>query len=91
MTETIFNACVNILAVEFLIKKNDRESYDKYRTVLCNIFNNEEYKSEKDVLEICLPLNKHIRNLGEMITRKDYDEQKELLFEILKEVLENEK
>lgn len=74
----IFNASVNILAVEFLVKNNQPNTYSSYVELL--------YQFDDDdmsVLEIGLSLNMHIENLGAMITQCDYYEQKDLLFDYL--------
>lgn len=74
----VFNAAVNILAVEFLVKANDRDTYSKYIDILYTFD-----EIDLDLLYILLSLNMHIDNLGAMITQGDYDEQKEkLLYEL---------
>lgn len=75
-----FNAAVNILAVEFLVKTDDRESYSKYINAL-NTFDEIDF----EILYVSLSLNSHLNNLGEMITQEDYDYQKESLFTMLNE------
>lgn len=82
MNETDFNACINILAVEFLIKENNEKLYGEYCTKVYEIYNckDDEKNAEIDIL---MELNVHSRNLGEMITQNDYDELKEGLIKIL--------
>lgn len=76
---SVFNAAVNILAVEYLVKRNDREQYSKCLEILY-AFDDIDMAS----LEIDLSFNKHIENLGCMITQGDYDYQKEILFSAIK-------
>lgn len=75
----VWDAAINILAVEFLVKKNDYEKYKEYADVLSSFDD-----IDMDDLRIDLSLNMHIQNLGEMISQGDYDEQKEILFRGLK-------
>lgn len=77
----VFNACVNILAVEYLIKQNNDELYGKYIKKLYYIFEN--HTKEQNKIEINFTLNNHIKNLGEMITQEDYEDLKRILLEIL--------
>ena len=78
-----FDAAINILAVEYLIKTSNREEYGRLGDVL-NTLNN--YELER--LYVDLSVNMHVNNLGEMITHDDYNFQKELLFLFLDEKLE---
>lgn len=71
----IWDAAINILAVEFLVKENNPEKYKEYTDIL---FSFDDIDMED--LRIDLSLNMHIQNLGEMISQGDYDEQKEILF-----------
>lgn len=80
-----FNAVVNILAVEYLVKRNDREQYSKYLKVLYT-FNDVDVS----ILEIGLTLNQHIENLGCMITQGDYEHQKEVLLSAIEDKKEND-
>ena len=73
-----YNACVNILAVEFLVKKYDWNTYAMYITKLYALTND-----EMSVLAIDISLNMHIKNLGEMISQGDYDEQRDSLLHFL--------
>lgn len=79
-----FNAAVNILAVEFLVKTNDKESYSRYINILYS-FDEIDYET----LFIRLDLNMHLSNLGAMITQGDYNCQKEILFEMLEDKEKN--
>lgn len=73
-----FNAAVNILAVEFLVKENLPEVYSSYIELL------ESFDDiDISILDVELSLNMHIENLGAMITQGDYDEQRDLLIEAL--------
>lgn len=71
----IWNAAINILAVEFLVKENNPEKYKECVDVLSSFDD-----IDMEDLRIDLSLNMHTRNLGEMISQGDYDEQKEILF-----------
>lgn len=76
----VIDASVNILAVEYLVKTDNREEYGRQVDKL--------FKRSIDDLQslhIRLSLNMHIRNLGEMITQGDYEYQKERLLEFLEE------
>lgn len=73
-----FNAAVNILAVEYLIKENWPVIYSSYIELL------ESFDDiDISILDVELSLNMHIENLGAMITQGDYDEQRDLLIEVL--------
>lgn len=80
--EDAFNACVNILAVEYLVKENNEELYGKYIDKLYKIFKN---YNEKVCAFECWSIFYHIINLGEMITQDDYDSLKEELLDKLEE------
>lgn len=75
-----YNAAVNILAVEFLVKERAIEKYSRYIKILYTF-------DTLDLLclDISLSFNKHISNLGAMITQGDYDSQRDILFAALKE------
>ena len=75
----IWDAAINILAVEFLVKENNPEKYSEFHDILSSFDD-----IDMEVLRIDLSFNMHIRNLGEMISQGDYDEQKEILFYALK-------
>ena len=75
-----FNAAVNILAVEYLVKTDNKEEYAKR---INQVYSLDEF--ELSVLWVGLTLNMHAKNLGEMITQGDYEEQREYLFEFLDE------
>ena len=74
---------VNILAVEYLIKTQDEETYGKY----CDIVG-ELSIEELDDLQFELSFNMHTSSLGAMITQGDYDEQKRILIDYLDSKLE---
>lgn len=76
----VIDASVNILAVEYLVKTDNREEYIKQIDKLFN-----RSIAELQCLHISLSLNMHIRNLGEMITQGDYERQKRNLFNFLEE------
>lgn len=82
----IFNAAVNILAVECLVKENNDDRYSECIEILRSF-------DDMDMLylDVSFSLNMHIQNLGEMITQGDYDEQKEILFNALEEKKETGK
>ena len=74
----IWNACVNILAVEFLVKVYDWETYLLYSKKLQDLT-----YDEFSVLSVDISLNQHTRNLGEMISQQDYDDQLDSLLYFL--------
>lgn len=76
--ERAFNAAVNILAVEFLVKTDNEEEYSKWINKVYSLDD-----TDLEVLNVCLSLNMHTKNLGEMITQGDYDTQKGILFNAL--------
>lgn len=61
---------VNILAVEYLIKKNDRDTYGKYIDILYSLS-----VTNLEHLQFLLSFNAHTSSLGAMITQGDYDRQ----------------
>lgn len=69
---------VNILAVEYLIKTDNREEYAKR---IHQVY--ELTEDELAVLCIVLSLNRHISSLGAMITQGDYEGQREDLLYFL--------
>lgn len=75
----VWDAAINILAVEFLVKENNPQKYSENHDILSSFDD-----IDMDGLRIDLSLNMHIQNLGEMITQGDYNEQKEILFRGLK-------
>lgn len=75
----VWDAAINILAVEFLVKENNYEKYKECADVLSSFDD-----IDMEDLRIDLSLNMHIQNLGAMISQGDYDEQKEILFYGLK-------
>lgn len=76
-----YNAAVNILAVEYLIKENNPEEYGRRIEQLYKVRDCSDISS----LAFLLSFNMHISNLGAMITQGDYDEQKETLLNFLDE------
>lgn len=71
-------AAVNILAVEFLVKTNDRKKYTMYMKVL------EELDTDKlESLYYLISNMMHTSTLGAMITQGDYDIQKGALLNYL--------
>ena len=75
----IYNAAMNILAVEYLVKeRNHNKFFDSVEILLS--FDN----TDMLCLNVDLSLNMHIANLGLMIIGGDYDKQKGILFSTLK-------
>ena len=79
-----FNAAVYILAVEYLVKTDNKEEYSIRIKQLQALD-----LTDLACLNIALELNMHIGNLGEMITQDDYDYQVEALFDFLDERCNN--
>ena len=75
----IFNTAVNILAVEFLIKTDQKQVYE----CLISLLRMRQEDVGLETLGIYLELNMHIGNLGEMVSQGDYEYQKDLLMEFL--------
>lgn len=73
-----YTTTINILAVEYLIKTDDREEYSRRIEQVYELTENELYD-----LYIRLSLNKHTSSLGAMITQGDYDSQREELLYFL--------
>ena len=69
---------INILAVEYLIKTDDREEYSRRCQQVYELT-----ETELDILHIRLSLNMHTSSLGAMITQGDYDYQRERLLHFL--------
>lgn len=69
---------VNILAVEYLIKTDDREEYSRRIEQLRALT-----EDDLTVLHIYLDLNMHISSLGAMITQGDYEHQRDILLDFL--------
>ena len=82
LAETYVTA-INILAVEYLIKTNDDETYGKYCDVVYNL---SDY--ELSMLEPILAINRHTSSLGAMITQGDYNKQKRILMNYLASKIE---
>lgn len=69
---------INILAVEFLVKTDNKDEYAR----LCQ----EVYKLSEDELSdlgLIFDFNRHPSTLGAMITQRDYESMKEDLMEYL--------
>ena len=73
-----YTTAINILAVEYLIKTNDREEYSRRCQQVYELT-----ETELVVLDIHLSLNMHTSSLGAMITQEDYDHQRERLLYFL--------
>ena len=69
---------INILAVEYLIKTNDREEYCRRVHQVYELT-----EDELNNLHIYLSLNRHVSSLGAMITQGDYEDQREDLLYFL--------
>ena len=74
-----FNTAVNILAVEYLIKTDNKPEYSRQVEQLSLL---DHHALESMFLD--LSLNMHTRNLGEMITQGDYAYQTEVLLQKLR-------
>ena len=73
-----YTTAINILAVEYLIKTDDREEYSRRVQQVYKLT-----ETELDILHIYLSLNMHTSSLGAMITQGDYDYQREELLHFL--------
>ena len=73
-----YTTAINILAVEYLVKKGDRDEYSRRVKQVYELT-----ELELDVLFLILDLNRHISSLGAMITQGDYDGQLEDLLDFL--------
>lgn len=71
-------AAINILAVEYLVKTDNREEYSKRAKQVSELTN-----IELEMLDVSLSLNMHTSTLGAMITQGDYDTQREILMDFL--------
>lgn len=69
---------INILAVEYLIKTDNREEYSRRVHQVYELT-----EDELDILDIYFSLNMHTSSLGAMITQHDYDHQREVLLDFL--------
>lgn len=71
-----YTTVINILAVEYLVKTDNREEYSRR---IKQVYELSELDLE--MLYICLSLNTHTSSLGAMIAQGDYDNQRdELLY-----------
>lgn len=73
-----YTTAINILAVEYLVKTNDRDEYTR-RVVQVDALT----EFDLEILHIRLSLNSHTSSLGAMITQGDYDYQREELLYFL--------
>lgn len=73
-----YTTAINILAVEYLIKTDNREEYARRVHQVYDLT-----EVELEILHIYLDLNMHISSLGAMITQGDYEHQREILFDFL--------
>lgn len=71
---------INILAVEYLIKQNDRKEYTRRVEQVLSLS-----EIDLEILFVRFDLNMHIGSLGAMITHDDYNYQKEILLDFLDE------
>ena len=76
---------INILAVEYLIKTDNKEEYSRRAEQVSELT---DY--ELTYLWIELSLNMHTSSLGAMITHGDYEHQKEALLNFLDHYKEEE-
>lgn len=74
----VYTTAINILAVEYLIKTDDRDEYSRRINQVYELT-----EAELDVLHIYLSLNRHTSSLGAMITQGDYEYQREELLYFL--------
>lgn len=72
---------VNIVAVEYLVKKQDEEEYHKRCS---QIYELDEFDLLR--LQTSLSYNKHTSSLGAMIMQGDYNIQRRILIDFLDEV-----
>ena len=67
---------INILAVEYLIKTNNKEEYSRRCAQVSDLT-----ETDLTILWCWLSINRHTSTLGAMITQDDYDDQRdELLY-----------
>ena len=76
---------VNILAVEYLIKTNNRAEYTRLIDILHLLD-----ELELEDLQFNFSFNRHTSSLGAMITQGDYEYQREFLLGYLNNYLESE-
>lgn len=69
---------INILAVEYLVKTQNPEEYSRRAHQVSELTDD-----ELSVLWVWLSLNRHTSTLGAMITRGDYEYQRDDLLEFL--------
>ena len=73
-----YTTAINILAVEYLIKTDNREEYSRRINQVYELTAN-----ELDILHVRLSLNQHTSSLGAMITQGDYESQRDDLLYFL--------
>ena len=73
-----YTTAINILAVEYLIKTDNREEYCRRVGQVYELTD-----PELDILHVYLSLNMHTSSLGAMITQGDYEHQREELLYFL--------
>ena len=73
-----YTTAINILAVEYLIKTDNREEYSRRVQQVYELT-----EDELVILDIYFSLNRHDSSLGAMITQGDYDDQREDLLYFL--------
>ena len=73
-----YTTAINILAVEYLVKTDDKDEYSKRCKQVSEL-------TEDDlvILHIYLSLHMHTSSLGAMITQGDYDRQRKILLDFL--------
>ena len=69
---------INILAVEYLVKTDDRKEYARRVQQVYELT-----EIDLAILHTYLSLNKHTSTLGAMITQGDYDSQRDVLLHFL--------
>lgn len=75
---TAYVTAINILAVEYLIKTNNEEEYDRRCDQVSKLT-----ETELSILWCWLDINRHTSTLGAMITQGDYDDQRDDLLYFL--------
>lgn len=73
-----YTTAINILAVEYLIKTDNREEYSRRVKQVYELT-----EDELVILDVYFSLNRHDSSLGAMITQGDYEGQREDLLDFL--------
>lgn len=73
-----YTTAINILAVEYLIKTDNREEYSRRVQQVYELT-----EDELVILDVYFSLNRHDSSLGAMITQGDYEDQREDLLYFL--------